>query len=242
MQERTGQVSSGVETSLAKGRKPAKSREAFLDAAVRLFAKRGYDGMTIRDVAREAGTTLGTLHYHWGNKDALVQEICTRQLAPMVEARLARYEQVTGESRDERIASLLRAHFEPFVEIFGGSDADRAQVQNFYTRVSSDPSPAVRAISTEVMREMSRAFVRRLRALCDHLPDREFYWRLNGVLGTTLHMQAYSGRLLDLVKRAELDSDPTDHADIRSGIESTVHFLTVALSAPPMGEGQAPAR
>ena len=235
-------MSTAIESKPERRRKVASSREAFLDAAVRLFAKRGYDGMTIRDVAREAGTTLGTLHYHWGNKDALVREICTRQLTPLVEARLARYDQVAGESREERIASLLRAHFEPFTEIFAGSDAHRSLVQNFYVRASSDPSPTVRAISTEVMREMSRAFVHRLRVLCDHLGDREFYWRLNGVLGTTLHMQAHSGRLLDLVRRVELGPDPADYADVRSGIEPTVHFLTVALSAPPMPAGQAAER
>lgn len=227
-------MSEDAATKAKKVRKPARSREAFLDAAVRLFAERGYDGMTIRDVAREAGTTLGTLHYHWGNKDALVREICTIQLTPLAQARLARYEQVSGETREERIASLLRAHFEPFVELFVGSESDRQAVHNFYTRVSSDPSGVVRAISNEVMRDMSRQFIHRLRALCDHLDDREFHWRLNGVLGTTLHMQAFNERLLVLAKRMELGSDPAAYADVRSGIEPTVYFLTTALAAPPM--------
>ena len=231
-------MSTEVETGSERGRKAPKSREAFLQSAVRLFAERGYDGMTIRDVAREAGTTLGTLSYYWGNKDALVREICMMQLTPLVEARLARYAEVSGSSREEQVASLLRAHFEPFVEIFVGSDDERRQVQEFYTRASSDPSPTVRAANVELMQEMSREFVHRLRSLCDHLEDREFHWRLNGVLGTTLHMQAFSGRLLDLARRVGLGAESSDYADVRSGIEPTVHFLTVALCAPPMERDQ----
>ena len=188
-------------------RKMPKSKEAFLDAATRLFAAHGYDGMTIRDVAKEAGATLGTLHYHWGNK--------------------------------ERIAALLRAHFDPFIDIFGGSDAERSLMQQFYIRVSSDPAPAVRAISNEIMTEMSREFVRRLHDLCDHLPMHEFHWRLNAVLGTTLHLQAFSTRLSNLAQRLDLASGDEDYMAIRNAITPTVHFLVEALVAPPCDGGEA---
>ncbi|MXO66824.1 TetR/AcrR family transcriptional regulator [Altericroceibacterium endophyticum] len=219
-------------------RKTPKSKAAFLDAATRLFAEHGYDGMTIRDVAKAAGTTLGTLHYHWGNKDGLIREICTLQLEPMVNARLARYAalddlEASDTSRKERIANLLKAHFEPFLEIFGGSDSERSLLQQFYIRVSSDPAPAVRVIANEIMSEMSREFVHRLHGLCDHLTDAEFHWRLNGVLGTTLHIQAFSPRLSALVQRVGLADGEEDYMNVQAGIAPTVHFLSEALIAPP---------
>ena len=225
-------------------RKMPKSKEAFLDAATRLFAAHGYDGMTIRDVAKEAGATLGTLHYHWGNKDGLVRDICALQLQPLVDARLARYAALdefnrTHPGNKERIAALLRAHFDPFIDIFGGSDAERSLMQQFYIRVSSDPAPAVRAISNEIMTEMSREFVRRLHDLCDHLPMHEFHWRLNAVLGTTLHLQAFSTRLSNLAQRLDLASGDEDYMAIRNAITPTVHFLVEALVAPPCDGGEA---
>ncbi len=221
-----------------KPRKMPKSKEAFLDAAARLFAEHGYDGMTIRDVAKEAGATLGTLHYHWGNKDGLIRDICSLQLQPLVDTRLDRYAALDDfnrrhSDRRDRIHALLRAHFEPFIDIFGGSDAERSLMQQFYIRVSSDPAPAVRTISNEIMAEMSREFVRRLYELCDHLPKSEFHWRLNAVLGTTLHLQAFSSRLSELAQRVNLASGDEDYMDIRTAIAPTVHVLVEALVAPP---------
>ncbi|QDG50709.1 TetR/AcrR family transcriptional regulator [Persicimonas caeni] len=40
-------------------------------AAVALFARRGYSGTTIRDIAARANVTLPVVYYHFGNKEAL---------------------------------------------------------------------------------------------------------------------------------------------------------------------------
>ena len=54
--------------------KPSKSdrtRSAILDAAQRLFAERGYDGTTIRDVAAEAAIDPAMVIRYFGSKDEL---------------------------------------------------------------------------------------------------------------------------------------------------------------------------
>jgi AcrR family transcriptional regulator len=40
-------------------------------AALRLFAERGPDGTTIRDIARAAGVSAGLIRHHFGSKDGL---------------------------------------------------------------------------------------------------------------------------------------------------------------------------
>lgn len=209
-------------------RADASTRTAFLDAAERLFSSNGYEGMRIRDIASAANANLSALHYYWGNKEALIEEVCERRLKPVVEKRLRRYEELAErppEKRSDRIAALLRAHIEPFVELLEGPDQEARQ--QFYTRVVADPAPEVRAIRIRLMEEMAREFVRLLRPMCGSLSDEEFFWRLNGVLGTVLHLQAFTPTVH---RHIQLNGENTN---FRRGGEATVYFLTVALTEPP---------
>jgi TetR/AcrR family transcriptional regulator, regulator of cefoperazone and chloramphenicol sensitivity len=47
------------------------ARARIRDAALRLFADRGLDGTTIRDIAKEAGVSAGLIRHHFGSKDDL---------------------------------------------------------------------------------------------------------------------------------------------------------------------------
>jgi AcrR family transcriptional regulator len=50
----------------------SKSRERILNAAVRLFARRGFGGTTVRAIAEEAGVALGMLYAHFKSKEAVL--------------------------------------------------------------------------------------------------------------------------------------------------------------------------
>jgi AcrR family transcriptional regulator len=47
------------------------TRARIRDAALRLFAERGIDGATVRDIAKEAGVSAGLIRHHFGSKEAL---------------------------------------------------------------------------------------------------------------------------------------------------------------------------
>jgi len=46
----------------------SSTKERILDIARELFARRGYTGTTIADIARELGTTTAALYYHFPSK------------------------------------------------------------------------------------------------------------------------------------------------------------------------------
>jgi len=52
-------------------KKSDRTRAAILDAARRLFAERGYDATTVRDVAAGAGVDAALVIRYFGNKEAL---------------------------------------------------------------------------------------------------------------------------------------------------------------------------
>ncbi len=52
-----------------------ETRSRILKAALRLFARRGYDGTTTRDLAEAAGVAEGTLFRYFSNKKAILIEV-----------------------------------------------------------------------------------------------------------------------------------------------------------------------
>lgn len=61
-----------------------KTRERLIDVATSLFAARGYDGVSVRDITAAAGTNLGAVTYHFGSKAALFGEVIEREIRPLV--------------------------------------------------------------------------------------------------------------------------------------------------------------
>ena len=55
-----------------------ETRNRILQAAQHLFASRGYDGTTTRDLAGAAGVAEGTLFRHFENKKAILIEVATQ--------------------------------------------------------------------------------------------------------------------------------------------------------------------
>jgi AcrR family transcriptional regulator len=65
----------------------ADTPRRLLDAAERLFAELGYDGVGMRMLTDAAATNLGAVTYHFGTKAELYVETLLRRLKPMNELR-----------------------------------------------------------------------------------------------------------------------------------------------------------
>lgn len=52
-----------------------KTRGKIIEAAGRLFAEKGFNGVTVRDIVRKADTHLSALNYHFRTKEALYREV-----------------------------------------------------------------------------------------------------------------------------------------------------------------------
>jgi AcrR family transcriptional regulator len=79
-----------------------------IEIASRLFASRGYEGTSLRDIAEEARITKAALYYHFPNKEALHQQIVLRNMQALidrVEAAVAAADGATGRVRAFMLAS-----------------------------------------------------------------------------------------------------------------------------------------
>ena len=87
----------------------ADAQERLERAALRVFARDGYAGATVRGVAREAGVAQGLLYNYYEGKQELLAAVFRRSMAD-VQRSFAAADEVDGTA-GERLARLIRASF-----------------------------------------------------------------------------------------------------------------------------------
>jgi AcrR family transcriptional regulator len=91
-------------TAVAR-RTAGPTAEAILAAACRAIVRRGADATRIADIAREAGTSTGTVHYYYETKD----DVLLAALKWANEQPYSRMDELLGREADDlsRLATLL---------------------------------------------------------------------------------------------------------------------------------------
>jgi AcrR family transcriptional regulator len=141
--------------------KATQTRQRILDAALSLFATKGYEGTTMRDIAVAADCSLGLAYRYFASKEEMVLELywhLARELEAQVGALPAapiagRFRQVMRSllammaPHRETLGALFGAALNPRsrVGVFGASVADvRRQSHSVYVTVVAGASDAPR--------------------------------------------------------------------------------------------------
>ncbi|MDF9826434.1 AcrR family transcriptional regulator [Ereboglobus sp. PH5-10] len=102
---------------------PETAREKLLASALRIFGECGYDGASIRDIARDANTNVALVSYHFGGKERLYKELLRSIVVNRVQAALDRFTAAYG---DERIQNPSRADARDMLKTLLGGFANNA--------------------------------------------------------------------------------------------------------------------
>lgn len=90
------------------------TRESILDAAEDLFSKHGFYGVTIREVAREAGVDTALVHYYFGAKRGLFDSVFLRRAEVWNNERVDAINRYAREAGDAMtLEGLLEAFLRP---------------------------------------------------------------------------------------------------------------------------------
>src|SRR5919198_1525449 len=122
-------------------RKKEQTRQAIAEAAQRLFAERGFDAVTVADVAREADVSQGTVFNYFPTKEDLFYGQMESFEAALLDA-------VRGRPAGESVLTAFRR----FVLERSEGLAERADVIAAAARVIN-ASPALQAREREVVAE-----------------------------------------------------------------------------------------
>lgn len=85
-------------------------RDAICDSALELFAEKGIEATSTREIAEQAGTAEGTLYRHFDGKADLAQSLYSR-CANQLQERLAKADKALSTPLD-RLEALVRGIFD----------------------------------------------------------------------------------------------------------------------------------
>ncbi|WP_093711727.1 TetR/AcrR family transcriptional regulator [Actinacidiphila alni] len=130
-------------------RKKAATRQAIADAALRLFLERGYDHVSMRDIAETADVSTATVFKHFPGKEALVfdrEESTDAQLVAAVRHRPAGLG-VLDALRAHVLATWLpiaeHPEHEAFTRLVDTTPALRAYAERMWTRHTDTLAAAI---------------------------------------------------------------------------------------------------
>ncbi|MBX9616871.1 MAG: TetR/AcrR family transcriptional regulator [Brevundimonas sp.] len=92
-----------------------RTRQKVLDAARGLFAERGYEPATIRDIAKGAGMSTGAVFANFQDKAELFEAVLTEDMAGLAE--VMRNGAGTGATRDRLVNALSAGYHGSFDQL-----------------------------------------------------------------------------------------------------------------------------
>ena len=188
-----------------------------LDAAEKLFAEKGLDATSHRDLTRAAGVNLAAVNYHFGSKQAVLAAIFERRIGPINAERLARLD--AAEKRGAAtLDGTLRAFLGPAFERVGRTKTEHADFMRLVGRTHGETNEDVRACFIHQFDEVFERFSKALSQI-SQLPPRIAQLRLRFVIGSMAHLLVWH----DLPGASDDD------------MEQLVRFAAAGFTAPIAG-------
>ncbi|GAB2807931.1 TetR/AcrR family transcriptional regulator [Actinocorallia aurea] len=105
----SGEASGGRRRARGGQALASERREHLVRLAAELFARKGFQATTVRNIADEAGILSGSLYHHFDSKESIVDEILSSFFDELMAANRAAIER--GGTPREVISALVRIAF-----------------------------------------------------------------------------------------------------------------------------------
>ena len=226
-----------------KAVRPAKQRPVrderynrFKLAAGQVFAERGYDGTTIREIARRADCNLGMLSHYWKTKQALFSEIFRDRFTCIFDYQMTGFtdiaQRASAGARPE-VRAVLQCLIESIFLSIQGTDEHDTLSRLVFGRALLDPSPEVDEAMAELFTPASRLLFDLLRQSSAAINDTEFYWRTLCVIGSFSFADSFATRLTRFIQPSTAETG----INWRDVAVYVTNFLVAGMQAPPTKAG-----
>ncbi|HEY8961375.1 MAG TPA: TetR/AcrR family transcriptional regulator [Luteolibacter sp.] len=161
-------------------------------AAEELFARRGFEAVSVRDITKGAEMNIASVNYHFGSRDGLVAAVMARHLTPIFEESIVLLDRVERSGGPEKV--LLEGLFDgwvrPVVNQVRRSSLPEPLACRLLGRMLGEQSMAMPPPVTALAKQ---AFARGTGLLGKVLPDvlsHDLAWRLHFLTGALSHALA----------------------------------------------------
>ena len=212
------------------------TKTRILDTAERLFAQKGFDAVSLRNIIASARVNLAAVHYHFGSKQALIHAVIARRLRPINEERLAKLAEARANAGKQpvKLERVLECLFRPLFRLQANPKAGPTFAR-LVGRVMGERNEGLQKFMmgelAEVIIQFSAAFETALPGLAREETD----WRSHFMAGAMAHTLCNADLL---VRFTGTDAGASDYeTTVRRLIDFTAAGFRAEVSPPPKKAG-----
>ncbi len=208
------------------------TRDRILATAERLFMQHGFDGASMRRITAAAKVNLAAVNYHFGSKEALIQEVFRRRLHSLNQTRMDALDALEQEANGKPIkpSKILDAFFGTLLRIAEQEPQGGPTFLKLLGRTLTEPTEFIRAFLADEYQSVLARYQEALFKALPNVPKSEIVWRFHFMLGATAYAIAGTDSLRLITDWAETDEDPND--GVHHLIPRLMSFLVGGLRAP----------
>ncbi len=217
------------------GRPPATAtRKRILDAAEKLFAERGFDGVTVRQITAEAGVDTALAHHHFGSKQELFARVLMRRAEVHMEERAAAMARcIEAAGGKPALRDVILAYIRPYLERARSSDRGWRTYFRLLAKATISPEWAPEVFSGQ-FDPFVRRFIDAIKLAVPGVPEERYYWAYQFLSGALVHAFADTGRI------DRLSGGICSSSDVEKSFLYLIPFIEAGVEAILRGDKPLP--
>ncbi|MES2997594.1 MAG: TetR family transcriptional regulator [Verrucomicrobiota bacterium] len=182
----------------------SRPKRNLLEAAEELFATKGFDLVSVRDITKAAKANVAAVNYHFGGREELISLVVMRYVIPVNDERLARLDALEKKHAGKVVPLelLLDAFTRPLVEAVRKSELSERLFCRLMGRILSMPNESIPAPVLEQLRTLSERFQKAFSRVLPEVTTEELLWRIHFVVGSLIHMLSHQEVLAKITGNA----------------------------------------
>ena len=175
------------------------NKEKILDAAEKLFAMRGFYGVTVREITKEAGVDVALANYYFGKKRDLFEAVFLRRAETLNEERLAALDACVAAAEDgaPTMEQIIAAFTEPLHRKAADGGPRWKSYLALVAQINNSPEWGARFMSRSFDPVVNR-FIDALRQALPDAATEDLYWSYHFFSGALVLTFAETGRIDNL--------------------------------------------
>jgi TetR/AcrR family transcriptional regulator, regulator of cefoperazone and chloramphenicol sensitivity len=189
----------------------ASTRERLLDEAEALFAEKGYDAVSVREIIAAANCNLGAINYYFGSKKNLYLQVFRSRWIARTRLEQEYFWDLLEEQKPLSLPAVVRSLAQTFLE-GPFSDAETRRHHQLISREMDHPTEAAETVHEQSMKPFfSRLAEIMLPLLPEKVSAEQVMLNILSIFGLVLHYQIaregisrITGRPYDAALKAQL--------------------------------------
>jgi AcrR family transcriptional regulator len=182
-----------------KAEQKQKTRDRILDAAETLFAQRGFEGVSVRQIMRKADADVSLAYYHFESKQDLFDQVMLRRADTLNSLRLEALEAVERDHTDDAptVEEIIGAFTNPLLDLLA---SDHEKWKHYFQLIAQINSSTEWGgeLMTRYFDPLVSRFIEALRKALPDCSEEDLFWSYHFLSGTLTLTFAETGRIDNL--------------------------------------------